>query len=541
MLQCYYGYRGESCDEQLIAPIISNPLATFELVEGESFSYQLEATQGSTPIEWAIVSVPISGMTLAASSGLLSWENPPARSTFFYIRVQATNELTRSAAVHLAFHVSPSYEVVVFTDPASYVRPSQVVYFDFLTRDTTTHEPVGKKLAVLWVNEEGEAPGRRRKITVKTNSFGMFRRFYQPYSTDAGVFVYGGEHSKYNNLTVQGQFNIMSVDVIPSYYYFRGFPSDGEIVEDAFTLRFKGGEFSGINASFDQENEINILHSLSSTIANPTQDTILMSLNISSSTPLKGRIYFTLSTNEGVSISSYVYVDIRFRTSKISISPYIIDVEAVRGGSARYYDVMISNIGSLVSSTIEIIMPDQGIISPTTDYVSGLAVEEIATVSFQVIVPETVPIGTLFSGTVGFASNNSDTAAMDYRVRTVSSVPAVLTVVTQNEATFLSEEKLNLDNVDVRIRSLSIGSVYRGNSGVNGSIVFNNLVEDFYEITAQKLSHASFRTTIFLESPGDVVEAFLQYKAVSYTFSVVPIEVVDKYEIVVETTFSTGE
>ena len=67
------------------------------------------------------------------------------------------------------------------------------------------------------------------------------------------------------------------------------------------------------------------------------------------------------------------------------------------------------------------------------------------------------------------------------------------------------------------------------------------MVEDFYEITAQKLGHSSARTTVFLESPGDLVEAFLQYEAVSYTFSVVPIEVVDRYEIVVETTFKTGE
>lgn len=107
--------------------------------------------------------------------------------------------------------------------------------------------------------------------------------------------------------------------------------------------------------------------------------------------------------------------------------------------------------------------------------------------------------------------------------------------------TFLSEEKLNLDNVDVRVRSLSVGTVYNGNSGVNGTIVFDDLVEDFYEITAQKLSHATFHTTIFLESPGDLVEAFLQYETVSYTFSVVPIAVTDKYEIIVEATFTTSE
>ena len=52
--------------------------------------------------------------------------------------------------------------------------------------------------------------------------------------------------------------------------------------------------------------------------------------------------------------------------------------------------------------------------------------------------------------------------------------------------------------------------------------------------------YSSFRTTIFLESPGTTVEAFLEYQAVSYTFTVVEIPVVDRYEIVVKTTFKTN-
>jgi hypothetical protein len=359
--------------------------------------------------------------------------------------------------------------------------------------------------------------------------------------SNTGLFIYGGEHPGYNNLTAQGEFNIMGVDASPRYYYYQGFPTENETVRDAFTFRFKGGEFSGIQADFNQVDDVSIQYSLSSTTANLTDDAISMTLELSSSTALRGRIYFTLSTNEGVEATYYVFVDIRFRMPTINVSPHSIDVQSVRGGSAKYYDIMLTNIGSLVSDTIVVIVPDQGIISPTTDYISGLAVDETAKVSFRVLVPGEVPIGTMFSGTVGFASNNSDTMAMNYRVTAVSSVPAVLTIVTQNEATFFSDEKPNLAYVDVRVRSLSIGTVHRGNSGANGTIHFTDLVEDFYEITAQKLGHSSARTTVFLESPGDLVEAFLQYEAVSYTFSVVPIEVVDKYEIVVETTFKTGE
>ena len=71
----------------------------------------------------------------------------------------------------------------------------------------------------------------------------------------------------------------------------------------------------------------------------------------------------------------------------------------------------------------------------------------------------------------------------------------------------------------------------------DGTVVIPNLFEGSHEIHAQKFSHSSFRRSIFLETPGTAVEAFLQFEAVSYTFSVVKVPVSDQYEIVEETKF----
>jgi hypothetical protein len=114
-----------------------------------------------------------------------------------------------------------------------------------------------------------------------------------------------------------------------------------------------------------------------------------------------------------------------------------------------------------------------------------------------------------------------------------------MTVVTTNEATYFSDDKPNLQDVNVSVRSLTVGTLYRGSSGPNGTITFPELYEDFYEVTAQKAYHSTFRKQIFLTAPSQTYEAFLQYQAVSYVFSVVPIPVTDKYEIIVETTFRT--
>ncbi|KAL7473989.1 hypothetical protein ACHAWX_000003, partial [Stephanocyclus meneghinianus] len=107
---CYHGYRGDSCNETLIPPVIADPNLTFKLVESMAFSYQFELQQGSTPVEWSLLGSPMDGMSINASSGLFILTSPAANSMLQRTTVQATNELSRSTLT-INFHVSPSYLV----------------------------------------------------------------------------------------------------------------------------------------------------------------------------------------------------------------------------------------------------------------------------------------------------------------------------------------------------------------------------------------------------------------------------------------------
>jgi ABC-type molybdate transport system substrate-binding protein len=127
-----------------------------------------------------------------------------------------------------------------------------------------------------------------------------------------------------------------------------------------------------------------------------------------------------------------------------------------------------------------------------------------------------------------------------YRVRVVSEIAASLTVITENEATYLAEGFRKLAGVSVHVVSRSSGRTASGITGDNGTIVFANLTEDLYEVVAQKLEHKSYRQEILLVNPGMTILAFLQTEAVSYTFSVVPVPILDKYVVEVKTSFRTN-
>ncbi len=400
---CYYGYRGESCDEIMEPPILVEPSAVFELTELQPFTYQVELQQGSEPVKYSLLGLPIEGMAVNTSSGMLTWSAPVAKTSDYQVRVQATNEMTRDI-ISLQLHVSPSYYVQVTTLTTESICPAPAITFDLVTRDTFSNEAVGNKLAVLWVYEEGQSSSLRRKITVKSNLLGFFRTSYQPYTRDFGTFLFGGEHPTYNNLTVQGDLSIRGMDINRRYVNINGHPNETVTIDDAFTFYFKGGHYSGINVTFDEVKGLEVISSLNATTANPVNNTVSMSLQVTSQDAIKGRIYFSISTTEGVVVSSsYIYLDVRVRSPKLTVSPYSLDIKIANGASPQNYDVSLQNIGSRASSAVEVIMPPQQdvIVTPTTEYISSLAVDEVADVSFKVIIPGEVAVATNYYGTIG--------------------------------------------------------------------------------------------------------------------------------------------
>lgn len=67
MLSCL-----ESCDESIVPPVLIAPFAVFELTESQPFTYQMELQQGTAPVEYSLLGLPIDGMVVNASSGELT-------------------------------------------------------------------------------------------------------------------------------------------------------------------------------------------------------------------------------------------------------------------------------------------------------------------------------------------------------------------------------------------------------------------------------------------------------------------------------------
>jgi len=538
--RCFYSYYGPFCDKKYVSPLISVHNSSFELLEGLAFSHQLFIEEGTLPIVWKFIGPTKKGMYLNQTTGLFLWINPLADSSVQTVRVQAQNEFSADELI-LKFQVQPSYYVTVSGQITSLLlRPAPKILFNFNTFNRQTHAPVGNKTCVFWFHSEHSDYTLGRKVTLKTDSNGKWSRFYQPFSSDAGIYFYGAEHPSYNNVTVQGYLSIRGVDIMPENYIFRGYPGFNQSLEDLFLFRFHGGSFSNVSVAFQQSQGVSIFSRLNSTTANEFSPVISLSVVADIYFALSGYLHFTLFSSEGIVASSYIYFDIRDRAPNLFVSPSILDIQIPHNGAAFYQDVVLSNFGSSSANSIEIILPSQAVLrSLSSTIIPFLDVDNstVVTLAFQAL--HYMDVGTTFSGIIGFETNYSSTSIL-YKVLIVSTVPSTLMVITQNEGSFLSEEKLNLPYVDVNVKSLTTGINFKLNSGSNGTVLFTELVEDFYEINAQKIGHKSFRTTIMLRPPGQSVEAFLQMEVVSYKFTVVPVYIKDTYTIEVKTIFKTN-
>ena len=96
-----------------------------------------------------------------------------------------------------------------------------------------------------------------------------------------------------------------------------------------------------------------------------------------------------------------------------------------------------------------------------------------------------------------------------------------------------------LAGATVSIRSYDGSVSMMAKSEVSGIVEFHNIPESFYTISVQALGHDGYSATIESKIPQTVITAFLPLRLISYTWTVTPVPIVEKYTFVLAATFVT--
>ena len=228
---------------------------------------------------------------------MLSWTNPEPGVTNQAVRVQARNALSVDE-VYLNFNVRPTFFAQVTTQDSKRERPSTSLIFNIKTLDWVNLKPAASKRVVFWVKKSGYA-GQPRKIYLSTNDEGSAVHLYQPCSTDAGHFTFGCMHPNYANNTIQGEFAIRAVDIIPTSHFASGLVAENITLTNAFHYVVEGGTLNGPFVRVSEDHNLDLIEVKVEVDSNNPAQQASLSLTIRSSTPLSEILELTLFSEEG--------------------------------------------------------------------------------------------------------------------------------------------------------------------------------------------------------------------------------------------------
>jgi hypothetical protein len=246
-----------------------------------------------------------------------------------------------------------------------------------------------------------------------------------------------------------------------------------------------------------------------------------------------------VSSAEGAGTDVNVPVTIEARRARLVAFPGSLD-SGMKRGAQRFVDFGVTNVGSLTTGPLQLLTPNVSWLSLASGHaIPPLAPGAGAVVSIQLTPPEDLPLGP-HSGSIALNASNA-VLSVPYTFRSLSDSLGALRVISVDEFTYYAEGAPKVSNAVVRLTDAITGTVLNTNTGPEGDLVLPALVESYYYIDVTADKHASFRDLVRLE-PGvtNLVTALMARQSVTYTWTVVPILIEDRYTITVETVFETA-
>lgn len=115
-----------------------------------------------------------------------------------------------------------------------------------------------------------------------------------------------------------------------------------------------------------------------------------------------------------------------------------------------------------------------------------------------------------------------------------------LTIVVEDEYTYFASGQPLVNNAAVTIINYQLGiRMTKGTDIDNGTLTFENINEDRYEMIVEAQNHRTLHQVIITSISEPTLTVFLERQAVTYTWSVTPVTFEDTYVLAIEADFET--
>ena len=384
--------------------------------------------------------------------------------------------------------------------------------------------------------------GTERIISVLTDAGGNFATTWQPLPGEAGFYQIFATHPGVSSVPVQDEFRLVGMRAAPataSFTVVEGATKSGSVtIENLSDLPLTGLAVALVSAPAG----LTVTAELASgnSLAGVAKTALIYS--VSPATPQAfGNVTLRVTSTEGASVDVSLAVSVEPLRPRLVATPGTLVAGMVRGRQ-RIVEFKLANEGGIPTGPITVALPSAPWLSlATTNPLPPLAPGETnATTVALMLTPAVDQTLGAYTGSLALNSSNAS-LTVPFNFRALSEAKGDLLITAVDELTYYAEGAPNLAGASVSVRDAVTGaSVASGVTDANGQFFVAQLPEAYYELELTADKHTTYRGTQLVQAgQTNEVTAFLSRQTVTYTWTVEPIQIEDRYKITVETTFET--
>jgi hypothetical protein len=382
--------------------------------------------------------------------------------------------------------------------------------------------------------------GTTQEYIVETNGLGAFSYIYDPGDTVAGICTVAADHPFVHDPAPEDTFTLHGLRVTPPSRVLDlavGLPQETSVTLTNFgetELLDLSATVADLPANMTLE-----LSTLPPSLAPGASVDVVMTVTAIDDSTTSATATVTFDTLQNAADSVALQLDVLVPTPQLVAQPTPVTAGMLRG-TVSFVEFTLQNTGGAPTSSLEVSVPVVDWLAlASPEEIDPLAPGESTNVIIRLDPDLTLPLGP-YSGS--FAINGTPALEVPFVFTAVSDATGDLVIEVTDEFTYVMPDAPRVADATVSVRdAYTHAEVASAVTGTDGLAVFDDLNEAYYEIVVTAPDHGGFQTIHHL-TPGDQtqIEAFLPRELVSYNWVVVPIDLEDRYEIILEAEFETN-
>ena len=387
--------------------------------------------------------------------------------------------------------------------------------------------------------------GMKRTLQATTDENGEFDADFVPMQTESGYYTVNSGHVGNHSTAVHDDFNIPGMSILTEDYVLCPV-TQNQPKTDSIRIRNKCNlELNDIQVSVISAPEGCSISFMPLSLNGLETDYLVYTMNGTELT--QGNYYQEIQLKATRSIGAETNFSIWYYCMEprgiLNVAPNNIATTMTKGQS-KIINVMLSNHGTAATGEITIDLPEvewMSVVGNST--LPSLAVNDSAYFSLRLAPGNDIPL-TQYSGNITINCEHGEYVDLPFIITAVSDSTGTLMVDVTDEYTWNTNGGFgpHLANAEVTLTGyFSLETVAHGFTNENGIFNVEQLPEGYYRLHVEADHHEEYNNVILIDA-GTTSEQdiFISYQAVTYDWTVVPGEVQDEYEFVLNTTYETN-